>query len=244
MTHRPGRGEVGSVLPVSKELTAEQRSWRELAVARTSDPARERAEERVRKILDAAFELLRDSEGKDFTLQMVVERSGQSLRSFYQHFAGKHELLLAVFEETVRSTADALTRELEEIDDALERLRTFIMGYYRICRSGQSQGRDALPSRTLGQFAHQLLFDHPHEAAEAFTPLVDTLQQLLEDADVAHAIGPGLDHRQAAGLILQSIMFNSFATTITGAKTDDLPDRADLVWRLLFHGLGGGGAGS
>jgi AcrR family transcriptional regulator len=35
----------------------------------------------------------------DFTVQEVVDRSRQSLRSFYQHFDGKHELLLALFED-------------------------------------------------------------------------------------------------------------------------------------------------
>ena len=40
--------------------------------------------------------------GKDFTVQDVVERCGQSLRSFYQYFAGYHELLLALFEESAR----------------------------------------------------------------------------------------------------------------------------------------------
>ena len=42
---------------------------------------------------------MQNDTGKDFTVQDVVERSGQSLRSFYQYFAGKHELLLALFEE-------------------------------------------------------------------------------------------------------------------------------------------------
>ena len=32
-------------------------------------------------------------------MQEVVDRSKQSLRSFYQYFDGKHELLLALFEE-------------------------------------------------------------------------------------------------------------------------------------------------
>ena len=41
-------------------------------------------------------------------MQEVVERSGQSLRSFYQHFDGKHELLLALFEESVTSTVQFL----------------------------------------------------------------------------------------------------------------------------------------
>src|SRR2546423_12855435 len=84
-------------------------SWREQAVARSLDSARMRAESRVQRFIDAALELLSDSApGEDFTVQDVVEKSGQSLRSFYQYFGGKQELLLALFEESVRSTADEL----------------------------------------------------------------------------------------------------------------------------------------
>ena len=69
-------------------------SWRELAVARSLDSARTRAESRVQRFLDSALELMNGaSTGKEFTVQEVVERSGQSLRSFYQYFGGKHELL-------------------------------------------------------------------------------------------------------------------------------------------------------
>ncbi|HKA85368.1 MAG TPA: TetR family transcriptional regulator, partial [Acidimicrobiales bacterium] len=67
-------------------------TWRELAVARSLDPARSRAENRVQRFLDAATDLMSNESSKDFTVQEVVERSGQSLRSFYQYFAGKHEL--------------------------------------------------------------------------------------------------------------------------------------------------------
>ena len=87
-------------------------SWRDLAVARSLDSARPRAESRVQRFLDAAIELLNAGSGKDFTVQEVVERSGQSLRSFYQYFSGKHELLLALFEESVRSTTDFLSNEV------------------------------------------------------------------------------------------------------------------------------------
>src|SRR5215212_6781808 len=89
-------------------------SRRELAVARSLDPARARAEKRVQRFLDAALELMSSTDGKEFTVQEVVERSGQSLRSFYQYFAGKHELLLALFEESIRTTAD----HLREVVDA------------------------------------------------------------------------------------------------------------------------------
>ena len=81
-------------------------------------PGTARAEERVQRFLDAALELMMQNDtGKDFTVQDVVERSGQSLRSFYQYFAGKHELLLALFEESVRSTAEHLQEVVDEVDD-------------------------------------------------------------------------------------------------------------------------------
>src|SRR5919106_5545358 len=100
-------------------------SWREMAVARSLDPARARAEKRVERFLDAAIDLMSSASGKEFTVQEVVERSGQSLRSFYQYFTGKHELLLALFEESLRSTADHLQALVDEEEDALARLRRF-----------------------------------------------------------------------------------------------------------------------
>src|SRR2546422_287156 len=84
--------------------------------------------------VDAALELINSDPGKEFTVQDVVERSGQSLRSFYQYFAGKYELLLALFEESVRTTAEQLQEVIAEEEDPLERLRRFAIEYYRMCR--------------------------------------------------------------------------------------------------------------
>src|SRR5271157_1365158 len=109
-------------------------SWRDLAVARSLDSARLRAESRVQRFLDAAIELLNAGSGKDFTVQEVVERSGQSLRSFYQYFSGKHELLLALFEESVRSTAEHLREAIGDEDEPLGRLHRFVVEYYAMCR--------------------------------------------------------------------------------------------------------------
>src|SRR5918994_423450 len=80
-------------------------TWRELAVTRSLDPARSRAEKRVQRFLDAALEFVNSGSAKEFTVQEVVERSGQSLRSFYQYFAGKHELLLALLDEAAEAGA-------------------------------------------------------------------------------------------------------------------------------------------
>ena len=95
--------------PVAVDRAADAAvSRRELAVARVLDPARARAETRIQRFLDAALELMNTSPDREFTVQEVVERSGQSLRSFYQYFEGKYELLVALFEDSVRSTAETL----------------------------------------------------------------------------------------------------------------------------------------
>ena len=155
-------------------------SWREQAVARSLDPARVRAEKRVQRFLDAATELMAESAEKEFTVQEVVERSGQSLRSFYQYFAGKHELLLALFEEAVRSTAIHLEGVVAKEDDPLERLRLFADAYYRACRPARIKSSSA--NSAMAEFAQQLLTKHPKAAAQAFAPLAALCEQLLDDA--------------------------------------------------------------
>src|SRR5687768_10946569 len=174
-------------------------TWRDLAVARSLDPARARAEKRVQRFLDAALELMSSSDNKDFTVQQVVERSGQSLRSFYQYFAGKYELLLALFEESVRNTALHLEKSIEGIDDPLERLHTLLVEYYAICTpspKGKPSKRSSPNPAVIAEFAQQLLTDHPREAAHAFRPLVELVIGLLDDAEAAGSLRSDIDHRR------------------------------------------------
>jgi AcrR family transcriptional regulator len=212
-------------------------SWRELAVSRSLDPARVRAEKRVQRFLDAALDLMTDS-GGDFTVQQVVERSGQSLRSFYQYFAGKYELLLALFEESVRTTAQHLAAALEGVEDPVDRLRTFLVEYYRLCTPApkvKAAPRGRPNPSAIADFAQQLLTEHPREAALAFAPLVGLLEQVLDDAAAAGDVRGGLDHRRLAGVLLNEIMFNAFASTISGTPLRE--GGAEDLWDLVLHGI-------
>src|SRR5687767_5115201 len=174
-------------------------SWRELAVARSLDPARVRAEKRVQRFLDAALDLMNSDSGKEFTVQEVVERSGQSLRSFYQYFAGKHELLLALFEDAVRSSADIVRDKVDREPDPLARLHRFVVTYYQLCRPAP-KGKTAKkgPNPAMADFAHQLLTSHPNEAARAFVPIVALFEEVLDDAAAAGVIRPDLPHSRIA----------------------------------------------
>src|SRR5687768_10978572 len=145
--------------------------------------------------------------GKEFTVQEVVERSGQSLRSFYQYFAGKHELLLALFEEAVRSAAEYLREAVdqEKEGDALARLRRYVIEHYELCRPApKTRSSKTVTLRAMGEFAQQLLTDHPKEAARAFVPMVALLDELLDDAGAAGAVRPNLRSSRIAGTVLQA----------------------------------------
>ena len=219
-------------------------SRRDLAVSRSLDSARARAEGRFQRFLDAALELMNDGEpGKDFTVQEVVDRSGQSLRLFYQYFGGKHELLLALFEDSVRSTTDFLRDRIAEEPEAISRLHRFVVEYYRICRpgpGGSATGHLGNAWRMV-DFAQQLLTSYPTEAALAFAPLVSLFGEVLDEATAAGGIRPGLRRNAISGMVLEVIMFNAFSATISGTSIRvESVDPAEELWELILHGVGAG----
>lgn len=217
-------------------------SWREQAVARSLDSARLRAENRVQRFMDAAFDLLSEADsGRDFTVQDVVERSGQSLRSFYQHFGGKQELLLALFEESVQMTADDLRARVQDAKDPLERLHRFVVEYFKLCRpTAKVKGKRRAPL-ALAEFAQHLMTASSQEATRAFAPLVSVFVDILDDAVAAGAVRGDLSRRRVAGILLQTIMFNTFSSTIGGSvSAPDRGDPAEELWELVLHGVANG----
>jgi AcrR family transcriptional regulator len=225
------------------EVEPESLSWREQAVARSLDSARLRAETRVQRFLDAATELFNSGSGREFTVQEVVDRSGQSLRSFYQYFGGKHELLLALFEESVRSTTEHLREKIALEDGALDRLHRFVVEYYRLCRPTPPEELEeegvAAGAPLMAEFAQQLLTQHPKEAARVFSPLVSLFEELLDDAAAAGAVRPGQRESPVVGVVLEAIMFNTFSSTIGGLSVRRDEERsAEDLWELIFHGIG------
>jgi AcrR family transcriptional regulator len=222
--------------------TSDGQSWREQAVTRSLDSARVRAEVRVQRFLDAATELFNSRPGKEFTVQEVVERSGQSLHSFYQYFGGKHELLLALFEESVQSTARHLSDRLAKEKDPLERLHCFVVEYYRVCRppyEGESPANGRAPF--MAEFAQQLLTAHPKEAARVFAPVVSLFEDVLRDAAESGGVRPDLSEGPIVGIILEAIMFNTFSSTIGGLSTrPQAGNSAEYLWDLIVHGIGNG----
>src|SRR6185437_5015781 len=72
---------------------------------RTPEPedpsAGDASPDRARLLISAAYDLL-ESEGLEgLTIRAVLKRTGLARRAFYERFAGKDDLVLAVFEQTI-----------------------------------------------------------------------------------------------------------------------------------------------
>lgn len=216
---------------------AELSPLRQQAVSRSLDGARARAEQRVQRFLDAATELILEKGGLDFTVQDVVERSTQSLRSFYQFFDGKQHLLLAVYEDAIRAAADELCRVVDDIDAPLERLRVTIVTIYDWSAQEPS---DATPSphltvRSMAAFVFELMATDRDAVVVATEPLFGQVMSSLQAAVDAGEVQVA-ELRSTAAFLMQTTMFNAFATATTG-NPDERHARADALWHLLLDGI-------
>jgi AcrR family transcriptional regulator len=217
--------------PVQPAETAEP-TWRQRAVERSTRAAKLRAEQRIQRFLDAAQELIAAKGTTDFTVQEVVERSRQSLRSFYQHFDGKHELLLALFEDALATSAEEIREASAKPRDPLKRLRVAVELLYR-----SSLPRAAGESPLFTDFAMQLLVSHPNQVATAHLPLLDLFTELVQQAVEAKAATTAKPRRTAA-LIMQTAMFTA-RTPGVPADRHATPLTVDEVWEFCLGGLQG-----
>jgi AcrR family transcriptional regulator len=222
-----------SVVP-AEPVEPPEPAWRQRAVERSTRAAKLRAEQRVQRFLDAAQELIADKGTTDVTVQEVVERSRQSLRSFYQHFDGKHELLLALFEDALSKSAVEMRERITTVTDPLERLKVAVDLLY-----DASTPREGQQSPLFTDFAIQLLVSHPDQVATAHLPLLALFTELVEDAvEAGVAVAPR--PRRTASLIMQTAMFTAQAPA---APVGAQPSRigAEDVWAFCLGGISGSG---
>ncbi|MCX4096909.1 TetR/AcrR family transcriptional regulator [Nocardia sp. alder85J] len=205
--------------------------WKQRAVERSIRTAKLRAEQRVQECLEAARALIVEKGNTDFTVQEVVDRSGQSLRTFYLQFSGKHELLLALYEDALAQLADQIHDAAGAHTDPVQRLRAACHELFELSRP------DAAPIRPLlTEFATQLLVTHPTEVQLAHTPLVALFTELIEKVGAAHRLRTEVDAERTAILMTQMVLF--LAQSI--GSNDDFPGRpinAEEVWTFCAFGF-------
>jgi AcrR family transcriptional regulator len=210
--------------------------WRKRAVSRSLSAATSRAEQRVQRLLDAAFELIDEKGTSEFTIQEVVDRSKQSLRGFYQYFDGKDELLFALFEESVREAVEDLRGAVESESEPLERLRAFTIRLHEWCQPlGSRRKRGAHNRVPISEFSLQLALKDPERLAAVIAPISKMLLELLDGAATAGAIRV-TETRRAALLIQQTVMYGWLMNRVV--KSAKVTVSAEDAWEFCLRGLG------
>ena len=211
-------------------------AWRRRAVSRSLNAAKSRAEQRVQRFLDAAFALIDEKGTTDFTIQEVLDRSKQSLRGFYQYFDGKDELLLALFEETVREANEDLRRVVDSESNPFEQLHVFTIRLHEWCDpSDTPRKRGAHNRRPIMEFSVQLAANHPDRVKAAMAPISRMMLELIEAAKKARAISVA-DTRRAAALMQQTVMYTWFSNRL--AESPRMRVTPEETWEFCLHGLG------
>lgn len=209
----------------------EEPAWKQRAVERSIKTAKLRAAQRVQRFLDAAQAIIAEKGSTDFTVQEVVDRSRQSLRSFYMQFDGKHELLLALFEDALSRAAEDIRAAAQTKTDPLDKLNVAVRMLFEISRPDPSNQRPLFTD-----FAPGLLVSHPAEVKVAHLPLLVLLEELLTAAAEAGELRPGVKPRRTAAMTMQTVMFIAHS----GTAPDDPsahPITADEVWEFCAHGF-------
>ena len=206
--------------------------WQRRVVDRSLDDAKRRSIDRGARLIRAAAKVLDRTNGESLTVQEVADEAGQSLRTLYQYFASKHDLLLAVYEEAMRTYAQLLAASVVSFDDPLERLAGAIMASGRM-PALHGSGRD----RGLSHLRLQLSAAERSLVASAQQPVTSFFRGLIEEAAEAGHLA-GVDVDKATYFVCS--LRNSYNTSITLGNDlgIDLPGVVDLS---LFC-LGGFGA--
>lgn len=209
----------------------EEPAWKQRAVERSIKTAKLRAAQRVQRFLDAAQAIIIEKGSTDFTVQEVVDRSRQSLRSFYLQFDGKHELLLALFEDALSRSADQIRAATSTQGEPIERLKVAIQLLFESSRPDPAAKRPLFTD-----FAPRLLVSHPSEVKVAHAPLLALLTELMEEASEAGQLRSGINPRRMAAMTMQTVMF--VAQSSGGADEASIhPISADEVWDFVANGF-------
>ena len=212
---------------------SEEPAWKQRAVERSIKTAKLRAAQRVQRFLDAAQAIIIEKGSTDFTVQEVVDRSRQSLRSFYLQFDGKHELLLALFEDALSRSADQIRAATANQDDPIDRLKVAVELLFESSRPDPTAKRPLFTD-----FAPRLLVSHPAEVKVAHAPLVALLAELMEAASAANELRADVNPRRMAAMTMQTVMF--IAQSSGGPdEASTHPISADEVWDFCSRGFVG-----
>ena len=212
---------------------------REPSPAGTARPAKSGAvvdldpESRPKRFMKSALAILGETGRSDFTVLEVVERSKTSLRSFYQHFSTKDELLLALVDRIMSES----TRKWREDIAGLSAVDALRMLIDRICTPAESTAQDKV-NRGLTYYNDHLAEALPSEYARVLSPVHDLIKEIINRGIDEGSFRPDLDIDATAALIMQSAL-GAMRLRVLGAELNGTPVEAGHIFDFCVNGLTG-----
>ena len=188
-------------------------------------------ESRAGRFMRSALSILGETGRTDFTVLEVVERSKTSLRAFYQHFATKDELLLALV-ATIMADATAQWRTETDALPSIEALRLLID---RISAPAQSSTQDSI-NRGLTYYNDHLLESRPKEFAKVLAPLHHLVSDILRRGIAEGQFRADLDIDTDAAILMQTVL-GALRLRDLGAELNGVPIDGGHLHTFCLRGL-------
>jgi AcrR family transcriptional regulator len=195
------------------------------------DPGPLDEESRTSRFMRSALSILGETGRTDFTVLEVVERSKTSLRSFYQHFSTKDELLLALVDRIMTESTLRWRGETEGLA-APAALRLLID---RLSAPAASTTQDSI-NRGLTYYNDHLAETMPREYARVLSPLNALIKDLIARGIDEGSFDAGLDVDPTATLIMQAAL-GAMRLRVLGAELNDTPLDGSHIYAFCLHAL-------
>lgn len=181
--------------------------------------------DRGRLLIDAAYDLLEEDGLEGLTIRAVLKRTGLARRAFYDRFVGKDDLVLAVFEQTLRQSAQFLREHVAELDGPFARIR-MVVSVLLLGALGSDGGTTEESahrrSAALSREHLRLAESRPADLQAALSPLLDLMTEI-----VAEGIREGA-FRSSDPALQARLIYNLVSTTL---HTELLSEGGALVDR-------------
>ncbi|PJK20510.1 TetR/AcrR family transcriptional regulator [Mycolicibacterium goodii] len=191
------------------------------------------AEDRTGRFMRSALSILGETGRTDFTVLEVVERSKTSLRSFYQHFSTKDELLLALIDKIMAESTQRWRTDTAALPGP-EALRVLIE---KITAPASSSTQDSI-NRGLTYYNDHLAESLPREYARVLAPLHDLIRDIVRRGMADGDFEPSVEVDPTSALILQSVLgamrLRSLGVELNGAPIEG-PHIFDFCIRSLSN---------
>jgi AcrR family transcriptional regulator len=192
---------------------------------RSTETVGAEAEPRERRFMRSALAILGETGRTDFTVLEVVERSKTSLRSFYQHFSTKDELLLALIDKIMSES----TRVWREDTNDLAPVAA-------LCTPAETTTQDKV-NRGLTYYNDHLAEALPREYARVLSPLHELIKDIINRGIADGSFRADIEVDATAALIMQSAL-GAMRLQVLGAELSGVPVDANHIFQFCVGALG------